>query len=139
MILLDTNVISEPLRPRPDLSVVTWLDAQEHRTLYLSTITVAEIRFGIAVLPRGKRRDTLDVRFETEVLSRFGGRVLPFDEGATRLYATLRSAARHRGHVIGDYDAMIAAIALSTGMTVATRDTAPFEAAGVQVINPFTE
>lgn len=139
MILLDTNVISEPLRPRPDLSVVTWLDAQEHRTLYLSTITVAEIRFGIAILPHGKRRDTLESRFETEVLSRFVERVLPFDESATRSYATLRSAARRRGDVIGDFDTIIAAIAHSTGMTVATRDTAPFTVAGLHVINPFTE
>ena len=138
MILLDTNVLSEPLRARPDNAVVAWLDEQEPRTLFLSSVTVAEIRFGISVLPRGKRRDTLDDRFEGEVLPLFHGRVLPFDEQASRSYASLRSLARRRGKPIGDFDALIASIARSRGLRVATRDTTPFDGVHVPVINPFS-
>ena len=138
MILLDTNVLSEPLRSRPDPQVVAWLDAQESRTLYLTTVTVDEIRFGIAVLPAGKRREILDERFEREVLPVFGGRILGFDEPATRSYAIVRSSARTRGRQMSDFDAVIAAIAHSRGLSVATRDTAPFDAAEVPVINPFS-
>lgn len=137
MILLDTNVVSEPIGSRPDPRVVAWLDAQEPRTLYLTTITVAEIRFGIAVLPHGRRRDTLEERFETDIMPIFEGRILSFDEPATRSYAALRSSVRRRGRAIGDFDAVIAAIAQSRGYSVATRDSAPFEAAQVPVINPF--
>lgn len=138
MILLDTNVLSEPLRSRPDPAVVAWLDAQEPRTLFLSTITVAETRFGIAVLPRGKRRDILADRFERDVLPVFHDRVLPFDEPATRSYAKLRSSARRRGSAMGDFDAVIASIADSRGLRVATRDTRPFDAVQVPTINPFS-
>ena len=138
MILLDTNVLSEPLRSRPDPQVVAWLDAQESRTLYLTTVTVAEIRFGIAVLPAGKRREILDHRFEREVLPVFGDRIVAFDEPATRSYAAVRSSARTRGRQMSDFDAVIAAIAHSRGLSVATRDTAPFDAAEVPVINPFS-
>ena len=138
MIILDTNVVSEPLRPDPDQHVVSWLDAQAVETLYLTTITIAEVRYGIAALPQGRRRTTLSDRFEGEALPRFDGRVLSFDEPATREYASLRSRARSRGLAIGDLDALIAGIARAHGHGVASRDVSPFEAAGVrQVVNPF--
>lgn len=137
MILLDTNVISEPLRVAPDARVLAWLDAQPIQTLYLSVITVAELRVGIARMPEGKNRNRLRDRIETEVLPRFSGRVLPFDLAATQPYANLMTRARASGVVIGHYDGCIAAIALASGMVVASRDTAPFKAAGVTVIDPW--
>jgi toxin FitB len=139
VIILDTNVISEPLRPRPGAGVVAWLDAQAVETLYLTTIGLAEVRYGIACLPKGARRQKLHDRFEGEFLPLFRGRTLAFDEPATVVYATLRTQARAQGRAIGDLDALIASIASAKGFTVATRDTAPFEAVGVAVVNPFDE
>jgi len=137
MILLDTNVISEPLRVAPDARVLDWIDAQPIETLYLSAITVAELRGGIARMPAGRNRDRLRERIETQVLPRFSTRVLPFDLAATQPYADLMVKARAAGIVIGNYDGCIAAIALANGMAVATRDTAPFHAAGVSIIDPW--
>lgn len=137
MIILDTNVVSEPLKPRPDANVIAWLDAQSVDTLCLTTVSLAELRFGIASLPVGKRRNRLRARFEEEVLPTFADRILDFDEPASACYAKLQAEARGKGKAIGVVDGYIAAIALSRGFTVATRDTAPFEAVGVQVINPF--
>lgn len=137
MIILDTNVISEPLRPGPDQRVIAWLDAQAPATLHLTTISLAELRYGIAVLPAGARHRRLDDRFENEVLPVFAGRILPFDEDATAEYAELRATARAAGRAIGDLDALIAGIARAAGFAVASRDIAPFEAAGVRVVNPF--
>lgn len=139
MIILDTNVISEPLRPRPSAGVVAWLDAQALETLYLTTISLAEVRYGIACLPEGGRRQKLRDRFEGEFVPLFHGRTLAFDEPATAAYAALRAAARARGRPVGDFDALIASIASARGFMVATRDTAPFEAAGVAVVDPFDE
>ena len=139
MILVDTNVISEPLRRAPDPSVIAWIDVQAVETLYLSAITVAELRFGIAALPAGKRRERLHERFEREVLPLFSGRVLPFDVPASAAYADLMAQARKAGRAIDRADGYIAAIAVAHGITVATRDTRPFEAAGVAVINPWAE
>ena len=137
MILVDTNVVSEPLRKAPEARVVDWIDAQPVETLYLSAITVAELRFGVASLPAGKRRDALHRDVETRVLSLFAGRVLAFDMAASRDYAELVAKAREAGSAIGKADGYIAATAAAHGMMVATRDTEPFEAAGVRVINPW--
>ena len=137
MILLDTNVISEPLRVAPDARLVEWIDAQPIETLYLSAITVAELRVGITKMPAGKNRDRLRARIETEVLPRFSGRVLAFDLAASQPYADLMAKARAAGVVIGNYDGCIAAIATANGMMVATRDTTPFKAAGVSIIDPW--
>jgi hypothetical protein len=139
VIILDTNVICEPLRPRPDAGIVAWLDAQVVETLYLTTISLAEVRYGIACLPKGRRRQRLHDRFEGEFMPLFHGRTLAFDEPATTPYAALRAAARAHGRAIGDFDALIASIAHATGFTVATRDTAPFAAAGITVVNPFDQ
>ena len=137
MILLDTNVISEPLKLTGDLSVLAWIDAQIIETLYLSTITLAELRFGIAVLPPGKRRDTLHTSLEQRILPLFTDRILPFDAAASESYAMLRARAQANGKAIAPADGYIAATALSHGLIVATRDTVPFEAAGLTVINPW--
>lgn len=137
MILLDTNVVSEPLRPQPDSRVVAWIDAQPLETLFLSAITVAELRAGVALLPAGKRRTGLQDSLETRVLRLFAGRVLPFDLGCTQAYAELMAKARASGLAIGSADGYIAAIAAAHGFAVATRDGGPFEAAGVTVIDPW--
>lgn len=137
MILVDTNVISEPLRQAPDARVVEWIDAQSVETLYLSAITVAELRFGVEVLPAGKRRERLHERLEREVLPLFFGRVLPFDLEASETYARFMAQAQAAGRAIGKADGYIAAIAVARGLTVATRDTSPFQAAGLKVVNPW--
>jgi predicted nucleic acid-binding protein len=137
MILLDTNVVSEPLKASGDMNVRAWIDAQIVETLYLSTITLAELRFGIAALPAGKRRDSLHSSLEQRVLPLFAGRILSFDDPASRTYATLRANARAVGQTIAPTDGYIAAIAATHGFALATRDTLPFEAAGLTVINPW--
>jgi toxin FitB len=139
VILVDTNVVSEPLKPRGDPRVVAWLDRQPAETLFISTITVAEILFGVAALAAGKRRDRLTDAFENAILRLFAGRVLSFDLKAARAYGSVMGGARARGHSISAADGLIAAIAAANGFSVATRDEAPFRAAGLNVVNPWTE
>ncbi len=109
MILLDTNVVSEPLRAAPDARVIKWIDAQSQETLDLSAITVAELRAGVALLPAGKRRAGLQQNLETRLLRLFAGRVLPFDLGCTQAYAELMAKARASGLAIASADGYIAA------------------------------
>jgi predicted nucleic acid-binding protein len=137
MILLHTNVISEPLRQAPADAVIEWIDRQPLETLFLSAVTVAELRFGVACMPVGKRRDALHGDLEQRVLALFAGRILAFDTAASLEYAALMARARASGQSIGGPDGYIAATAAAHGMSVATRDVAPFEAAGVSVINPW--
>lgn len=137
MILLDTNVISEPQRRQPNARVLDWIDAQALETLYLSTITVAELRAGIALMPTGKRRDRLDENLEKHLLPMFANRVLSLDMACSKAYAELLAKSRAAGLAVNSADAFIAAVALANGFTVATRDTGPFEAAGLNVINPW--
>jgi predicted nucleic acid-binding protein len=138
MILLDTNVVSEPLKATGNSNVLAWIDEQIIETLYLSTISLAELRFGIAALPEGRRRDTLHSSLEQRILPLFAGRILSFDDPASQFYAALRARARAAGHAIAPADGYIAAIAATHGFAVATRDTSPFDAAGLVVINPWT-
>lgn len=138
MILLDTNVVSEPLRAAPEPRLVAWLDAQPLETLILSVITVAELRFGAARLPAGRRRNGLRDRLEARVLPAFTGRILPFDLAATQAYADLMVKAQATGSTVGLAGGSIAAIASANGMAVATRDTKPFLAIGVTVIDPWS-
>jgi predicted nucleic acid-binding protein len=137
VIVLDTNVISEPLRHRPDPHVTAWLDAQYIETLYLTAISVAEVRYGIAVLPEGRRKRGLHDRFETDVLPLFAGRVLPFDESASEAYARIQSAGRAGGRTLSSMDALIAATCAAQSYALATRNVADFEAAPLDLINPW--
>ncbi len=137
MILLDTNVISETQRQEPNARVLDWMDVQALETLYLSTITVAELRAGIALMPAGKRRDGLHENLEHRLLPMFANRVLSFDMGCTKAYAELLAKSRAVSLAVETADASIAAVALANGFTVATRDTTPFGAAGLNVINPW--
>ncbi|UXS05491.1 type II toxin-antitoxin system VapC family toxin [Agrobacterium tumefaciens] len=137
MILLDTNVISEPWKPAPDPAVLTWLDAQAIETLFISAISIAELRFGIASMPVGKRQAILHDRLESEVLPLFDGRILPFSVGTSHFYAALMADGRKSGKAIARADGYIAATAAENHLAVVTRDTSPFEAAGLRVINPW--
>ena len=136
MIVLDTHVVSEAMKPEPHPTVQAWLNDQAAETLYLSSVTLAERLFGIAALPVGKRKDMLAQTLDG-LMGLFRDRVLPFDIDAARHYAELAVTARTGGRGFPTPDGYIAAIAASRGFIVASRDTAPFEAAGVSVINPW--
>ncbi|TMU17786.1 type II toxin-antitoxin system VapC family toxin [Halomonas sp. ATBC28] len=136
MIILDTNVVSEAMKPEPDPAVRAWLNEQSAETLYLSSVTLAELLFGIAALPNGKRKDMLSETLGG-LVELFRGRILSFDVDAARKYAELVVTARTAGRGFPVPDGYIAAIAVSQGYQVASRDMAPFEAANVDVINPF--
>jgi predicted nucleic acid-binding protein len=137
VILLDTNVVSEAMRPKPDRNALGWLDAQAAETLYLSTVSLAELLLGIESLPAGKRRRALAAALAEHVLALFAGRIVPFDLAAAQTYAKIVTRARRYGHPIAVADAQIAAIAASRHFSVATRDETPFRAAGVPVVNPW--
>jgi predicted nucleic acid-binding protein len=137
VIVLDTNIISEAMKPEPHPAVRAWLNEQAAETLYLSSVTLAELLFGIATVPAGKRKNMLS-RALDGLMELFGERVLPFDAQAARHYAELAVKARAGGRGFPMSDGYIAAIAVSRGFIVASRDTAPFEAGGLQVINPWS-
>ncbi len=135
MILLDTNVISEAMKPAPDDTVRAWLDEQAAETLYLSSVTIAELLFGIGALPTGKRKDRLTEALDG-VMELFADRFLPFDVAAARRYADLAVKARAAGKAFRPRRLYRRNRSLP-GFAVATRDTSAFDAAGVAVINPF--
>jgi predicted nucleic acid-binding protein len=136
MIVLDTNVVSEAMKPEPHPAVLAWMNNQVAETLYLSSVTLAELLFGIGALPAGKRKDMLAQAVDG-LMGLFRNRVLPFDTDAARRYAELAVAARAAGRGFPTPDGYIAAITVSRGFIVASRDTAPYEAAGIIVINPW--
>ncbi|SOE62068.1 hypothetical protein SAMN05414139_02039 [Burkholderia sp. D7] len=136
MIVLDTNVVSEAMKPEPDPAVRAWLNEQAVETLYLSSVTLAELLFGIGALPTGKRKDMLAQALDG-LLGLFRDRVLPFDTDAARRYAELAVTAKAGGRGFPTPDGYIAAIAASRAFIVASRDTAPFEAVSIAVINPW--
>ena len=136
MIVLDTNVVSEAMKPEPHSAVRAWLNGQATETLYLSTVTVAELLFGIGALPVGRRKDLLAQTLDG-LMRLFRDRVLPFDMDAARCYAELAVTAKTAGRGFPTPDGYIAAIASSRGFMVASRDTEPFKAANIRVINPW--
>lgn len=136
MIVLDTNVISEAMKPDSDPAVRAWLNEQSAETLYLTTVTLAELMFGIAALPNGKRKEMLSEALDG-LMALFRGRILPFDADAASKYAELAVTARTAGRGFPVPDGYIAAIAVSQGYQVASRDMAPFEATNVGVVNPW--
>lgn len=136
MIVLDTNVVSEAMKPEPNPAVLLWLNEQTAETLYLSSVTLAELLFGIGALPAGRRKGMLTQTLDG-LIGLFKDRVLPFDTDAARRYADLAVTAKAAGRGFPTPDGYIAAIAVSRGFIVASRDTAPYAAAGVAVINPW--
>ncbi len=136
MIVLDTNVVSEAMKPDPDPIVQAWLNEQGAETLFLTSVTLAELLFGVGALPGGKRRDMLAKALDG-LVALFRERILPFDTDAARHYAKLAVTARGAGRGFPTPDGYIAAISASRGFIVASRDTAPFTAAGVPFVNPW--
>ena len=137
MIILDTNVISEPMRKKPDPNVINWLNQQTAHGLFVTTINIAELRFGIERLPEGKRKAALWAALEFTMSQLFATRILTFDLAAAEESARIAARAEATGKPIGLADGQIAAIARVHGFIIATRDTTPFENAGVEVINPW--
>lgn len=137
MILLDTNVLSELMRAKPDQQVVAWVDAQPAGELAICAITVAEILYGIARLPEGKRKQSLLSMAKAMFEEDFAGSILPFDTQAAEHYAGLAADAERRGRSVDMADLQIAAIGLSYGARIATRNTRHFEELGVSLFNPW--
>lgn len=138
MILLDTNVLSELMRPAPDPAVERWLAAQPDASLFISAITEAELRYGAALLPSGKRRSALTAEIDGMLEEDFDGRILPFDRLAAQAFAVIAADRRQAGRPISQADAQIAAIARSRGAALATRNVPDFDGCGVEVINPWS-
>jgi toxin FitB len=137
MIVLDTNVLSETWRPAPSPKVLAWMRSQPMSALFTTTITEAELFYGIALLPDSKRRRALEAAVSLIFAEDLAGRVLPFDSAAAREYAGIAAARRHAGRPIAEADAQIAAIARSRGAAVATRNGEDFAGCGVTVVSPW--
>lgn len=137
MIVMDTNVVSEIVKPSPSPAVIAWFSTQRPHDLYTTTITQAEILYGIELLPKGHRRAALQSAMAKVFDQTFAGRVLPFDEGSAYAFAMIAAKHRLSGRTIGELDSQIAGIALSRGAPLATRNVADFEGSGVELINPW--
>ena len=137
MILLDTNILSELMRSAPEPAVERWLAAQPDASVFITAITEAELRYGAALLPSGKRRAALAAEIEGMLEDDFGGRILPFDSMAAQAFALVASERRQAGKPISQADAQIAAVARSRGASLATRNVPDFEGCGIEVINPW--
>ena len=137
MIILDTNVVSEPLRPSPEPAVLDWLDRQAPETLYLTTVNLAELLAGIEALPLGRKRDELQYALTAQIMPLFEGRILAFDKKAAEAFARINASAKAAGNPISFANGAIAAIALAHGFLLATRNLRDFRGAGVELINPW--
>ncbi len=137
--ILDTNVVSELTRPRPNHGVLEWVAQQSLGSLYITVITEAELRYGVELLYPGRRRRDLEAAESRMIDVCFAGRILPFESDAAPVYAEIRSSRRIIGHSIKELDCMIAAIARVNGATVVTRDVGGFEDCGVEVVNPWLD
>ena len=138
MIILDTNVLSELLRPDPARQVERWLAALDGTKVYFTTVGEAELRHGVAILPAGKRRNALSTAIEGLLEEDFRDRILSFDRPAARAYATIAAERRAAGRPISQFDCQIAAIARAHEATVATRNTSDYEGCGIALIDPWT-
>jgi len=137
MIILDTNIISEFLRASPEPKVEAWLAAQDSAEVYLTTISEAELRYGVAILPEGRRRDALTGALDAILREDFRDRILAFGSVATEAYALIGAERRAAGRPISQFDCQIAAIGRVEGAAVATRNAKDFEGCGIEVINPW--
>jgi predicted nucleic acid-binding protein len=137
MIILDTNVLSELMKPSPSARVVAWIEAQPAHSLFTTSITQSEILYGVMMLPAGRRRQALEAAADAVFRKDFAGRVLSFGSDAALPYARIAVDRRRTGRPISQSDAQIAAIALCTGATVVTRNVTDFENCGVDLVNPW--
>lgn len=138
MIVLDTNVLSETLRPRPNATVLAWLAAQPVAALFTTTVTRGEILYGVRLLPKGRRRDALHNAVTAVFDEDFANRALPFDSHAADDYADIAAVRKTKGRPISQFDAMIAAIARSRGASLATRNIRDFAGCGIELVDPWT-
>jgi predicted nucleic acid-binding protein len=137
MILLDTNIVSELVRPAPEPAVERWLADQSESAVFISAITEAELRVRVAIMPAGQRRTRLAEEIEGMLVEDFGGRILPFDSPAAIAFAVIAADRRRAGRPVSQADAQIAAVARSRGATLATRNVEDFEGCGIEIINPW--
>ena len=137
IVVLDTNIISELLRPAPNKQVEAWLSAQDGENVYFTTVGEAELQFGLALLPAGKRRNALGKAVEEILDEDFQDRILAFDRAAARAYAVIAAARRAAGRPISQFDCQIAAITRANEAVLATRNTADFEGCGIRLIDPW--
>ncbi len=138
MFLLDTNVVSELLRPAPAPVVETWVGGRRATDLYFSAVGEAELRYGVALLPVSRRRDALAAAIEAILREDFDDRILPFDSDAASAYADIAATRRTAGRTVAPADCQVAAIARSRGMAVATRNIRHFRGMGIEVVDPWT-
>lgn len=137
--LLDTNCISELIRPRPELRVVEWVETTDEEMLYLSVLTLGEIRKGVAAFPQGKRRARLESWLEKELKARFSPRILPIDETIAGRWGVLAAEAKKKGRPLGVVDGLLAATAIHYNLTLVTRNTGDFTSSEVAVLNPWQD
>ena len=138
MILLDTNVISELMKPQPEARVERWLAAQAPADCFLSAVAEAELRYGIEILTPGQRRQQLQLALASMLAQDFAGRILAFDSAAAVAYAAIAAARRFAGRPISQFNAQIAAIARSSGATLAARNVDDFDGCGISIIDPWS-
>ena len=139
MVVIDTNVVSELMRPAPEPAVMAWFSRQDSADLYLTAVSEAELRAGAAILPSGRRRDRLAAEIDATVREDFAGRVLPFDSAAAEAYAAIAASRRSMGRPILEADCQIAAIARARDAAVATRNTADFAHCEIAVVDPWAD
>jgi toxin FitB len=137
MIILDTNVVSEPLKPKPDAAVLKWLDAQDPQTLYITTINLAELLAGIELMAAGRKRAALKSALDNQIMPLFEGRILPFDTKAAAVFAQINAKAQSQGATMSFADCAITAIAQANNFSVATRNLRDFKSTGVALFNPW--
>jgi toxin FitB len=135
--LLDTNVISELIKPQPEVNVTTWIEGTDESLLYLSVLTLGEIRRGISILPQSRRRATLEAWLDKDLRERFDERILSIDQEVADRWGLLTAAARNNGIVLPVIDGLLAATALEHNLTLVTRDTGQIPSMGVAVFNPW--
>ena len=135
--LLDTNIVSELVKPKPEANVTEWVENTDESLLYLSVLTLGEIRRGIAALPQSRRRATLEAWLDKDLRARFEGRILVIDQEVADRWGLLTSAARNSGIVLPVIDGLLAATALEHNLTLVTRDTGQIPSMGVVVFNPW--
>jgi toxin FitB len=139
MIILDTNVLSAMVQPWPDEDVVAWLDKQARSSMWITSVTIFEIQFGLQILPVGKKRSLLTKTFESVLTDDIGGRVAPFDTTAAEHSAELMASRHKKGRPVELRDTMIAGIALACHATLATRNVSHFEDLSIHVVNPWVQ
>lgn len=137
-VLLDTNVVSELIRKSPDPGVTSWVSDHPLQDLFFSAVGEAELRYGVAILPAGRRRDSLVLRIEAMLTDAFGDRVLPFDHDAARAYGNIAAVRHSAGRPVAPMDCQMAAIAACRRLAVATRNIRDFEDMGVEIVDPWT-